>query len=266
MFNVKISIVSFSLGNQCFTVVGILFWFLLVSHLFVVSASLSSSFINSHDIGELLSAPVYAFQDKYRCSSPVISPPPSATITSSSSSFTSASSSSKEEKKKLNNFHLRGTSLGGFLVLEPWITPSLFYQFLETSEIYGNNDETKNHIAIDSMTFCRVLGGKEANRQLRIHWNNWVTEKEISQLAMIGVETVRIPVADWMFLPYEPFTNGCWDGSLQQLNRAIDLCHKYNMTVLLDLHAMKGSQVRGSLFVLCVFPSFLSFLFSAFSF
>ena len=32
--------------------------------------------------------------------------------------------------KRLNDFHMRGTSLGGWLVLEPWITPSLFYQFL----------------------------------------------------------------------------------------------------------------------------------------
>jgi len=32
--------------------------------------------------------------------------------------------------KRLNDFHMRGTSLGGWLVLEPWVTPSLFYQFL----------------------------------------------------------------------------------------------------------------------------------------
>lgn len=36
-------------------------------------------------------------------------------------------------KRKLD-FHLRGTALGGWLVLEPWITPSLFYQFLGASE------------------------------------------------------------------------------------------------------------------------------------
>ena len=28
------------------------------------------------------------------------------------------------------NFHFHGTALGGWLVLEPWLTPSLFYQFL----------------------------------------------------------------------------------------------------------------------------------------
>ena len=29
-----------------------------------------------------------------------------------------------------------------------------------------------------------------------------------------GVETLRIPVADWMYMPYEPFI-GCWDGGTQ---------------------------------------------------
>ena len=42
--------------------------------------------------------------------------------------------------KPKNDFHYRGTALGGWLVLEPWITPSLFYQFLGASEvrIYAN--------------------------------------------------------------------------------------------------------------------------------
>jgi glucan 1,3-beta-glucosidase len=139
-----------------------------------------------------------------------------------------------------NDFHLRGTSLGGFLVLEPWITPSLFYQFLDATKKYGK--DAVNHIGMDSLTFCKALGPTEANRQLRIHWQSWVTDEQIANLAAIGVETVRIPVADWMFDPYEPFI-GCWDGAIDELNRALDLCKKYNLTVVLDLHAVRGSQV-----------------------
>lgn len=148
-----------------------------------------------------------------------------------------------------NRFHFRGTSLGGFLVLEPWLTPSLFYQFLGLTSKWGNG--AKDHIAIDSLTFCKALGPEEANRQLRIHWRTWVTEDQIKNLAAIGVETLRIPVADWMFEPYEPFI-GCWDGSIDELNRVLDLCWKYNLTALLDLHALRGSQV-GCLTFLCCF-------------
>ena len=41
---------------------------------------------------------------------------------------------------------VRGTNLGGWLVLEPRITPSLFYRFL------GNTRE--DGVAFDSYTFC----------------------------------------------------------------------------------------------------------------
>lgn len=163
----------------------------------------------------------------------------------------------KPPKKALN---IRGTSLGGWLVLEPWITPSLFYQFLGATDSVGR---FQGNVAIDSYTFCEVLGGKEANRQLRIHWRYWVTERQIRNLAELGLNTVRIPIADWMFAPYYPFTNGCWEGALEELDRAIDLCQKYGLDVLLDMHAVRGSQVSASgrlKRVGCVLPSPVCFV------
>jgi hypothetical protein len=67
------------------------------------------------------------------------------------------------------NTQVRGVNLGGWMVLEPWITPSLFYQFLGKGE---------GEIAMDSYTFCEVLGAKEANQQLRRH----VSLKEKSKM------------------------------------------------------------------------------------
>jgi len=40
------------------------------------------------------------------------------------------------------------------LVLEPWITPSLFYRFLGKNGLAGE-------VAMDSYTFCEVLGPEE---------------------------------------------------------------------------------------------------------
>jgi glucan 1,3-beta-glucosidase len=145
------------------------------------------------------------------------------------------------ENKKLNNFHLRGTALGGWMVLEPWLTPSLFYQFLGATEKWG--EEAQYHVAIDSYTFCTALGNVEANRQLRNHWKTWVTEDQIANLHNIGVEHLRLPVGDWMYLPYEPFI-GCWDGAIDEVDRVLDLCRKYNIQVIMDLHAVRGSQVQ----------------------
>ena len=34
------------------------------------------------------------------------------------------------------------------------------------------------------------------------------------QLSELGVNTLRVPVGDWMYKPYEPFI-GCWDGAVE---------------------------------------------------
>jgi glucan 1,3-beta-glucosidase len=46
-----------------------------------------------------------------------------------------------------------------------------------------------------------------------------------------------------MYAPYGPFV-GCMDGALDELNRVLRLCEKHGLKAVLDIHAMKGSQVR----------------------
>ena len=55
------------------------------------------------------------------------------------------------------------------------------------------------------------------------------------------METLRIPVGDWMYEPYAPY-EGCWDGALEELERVLRLIEKHGMTALIDLHAMRLSQ------------------------
>jgi len=137
------------------------------------------------------------------------------------------------------NQQVRGVNLGGWLVLEPWITPSIFFQFLSAQKKYG--DKAKDKTGMDMYSFCRALGPEEGNRQLRIHWREWVKEEDIKKLASFGINSVRIPVGDWMFKPYGPYAQ-CTDGSVEELDRVMDLCEKYNLTVLIDVHGQKGSQ------------------------
>ena len=100
--------------------------------------------------------------------------------------------SADEHARPFNNM-IRGVNLGGWMVLEPWITPSLFYQFLDANE---------NGTAMDTYSFCKVLGPKEANRQLKRHWETWVTEDIINQLAESGaVNSLRLPIGDFMYKP-----------------------------------------------------------------
>jgi len=64
-----------------------------------------------------------------------------------------------------------GTNIGGWMVLEPWITPSLFYRFLGKKHHEG--------IGFDSWTFCESLGPSIGNQIMRAHWDSWYTEKHI---------------------------------------------------------------------------------------
>ena len=141
-----------------------------------------------------------------------------------------------------------GTSLGGWLVLEPWLTPSLFYQFLGADQKFGPDiEEIQRHTGMDQKSFCTALGPAEANKQLRRHWARWLTEEHIANIAATGSTHVRLPIGDWMFKPYDIYNvaqNGvrCNDGALLELDRALNLCHKYGLKVLLDMHAWIGSQ------------------------
>ena len=130
------------------------------------------------------------------------------------------------------NEQLRGVNLGGWLVLEPWITPSLFYQFLGKDE---------GETAMDIHGFCEVLGPVEANRQLRAHWAKWLTQAHIEALAATGVNSLRLPIGDWMYEPYGAYV-GCTDGALDQVEWLLDQAHAVGLNVLLDIHGVHGSQ------------------------
>mmetsp|Transcript_8467 Transcript_8467/g.19207 ORF Transcript_8467/g.19207 Transcript_8467/m.19207 type:complete len:301 (+) Transcript_8467:256-1158(+) len=140
--------------------------------------------------------------------------------------------SADEHARPFNN-QIRGVNLGGWMVLEPWITPSLFYQFLSGRE---------NSTAFDTYTFCEVLGAEEANKQLRNHWDRWVTEEIIQTLAASGaVNSLRLPVGDYMYQPYGPYV-GCFDGALDYVDNLLDWAYSSGLTVLFDIHTMKDSQ------------------------
>lgn len=104
---------------------------------------------------------------------------------------------------KVNASAMTGTNIGGWLVLEPWITPSLFYRFLGNSRSDG--------VGMDTWTFCEALGPEEGQKVLQAHYDAWITEDHIKQLSEREVEVVRLPLGDWVMKPYGPY-EGCTDG------------------------------------------------------
>jgi glucan 1,3-beta-glucosidase len=125
-----------------------------------------------------------------------------------------------------------GVNAGGWMVLEPWITPSLFYRFL---------DKTKGHVGVDSYTFCEALGPEEGNKVMRAHWDAWYTDALIKDLKDREIEVIRLPIGDWTLNQYGPYV-GCMDGAAEKITWFLDTCAKYDIKVLMDVHAMKDSQ------------------------
>jgi len=132
---------------------------------------------------------------------------------------------------------IKGINLGSYFVLEPYINPSMFYQFI------GLN----NYVVSDSFTFCQYLGPYEANKQLINHWNNWITFDKLAKIKSYGINTLRIPISDWMFVPYSVFdikqnNIRCYDKSIYYLDKLFDYADQLNLNILLDIHALKDSQ------------------------
>ena len=76
---------------------------------------------------------------------------------------------------------------------------------------------------------------------LREHWDKWITEDTFVQMVARDVEIIRVPIGDWTLKPYGPYV-GCTDGAKDKVQWLLDTAQKYNIKVLLDVHAVKGSQ------------------------
>lgn len=127
-------------------------------------------------------------------------------------------------------FHtkVRGVNLGGWFVLEPWITPSIF-------EPLASNPAVK-----DEYTYTQALGKQEAFSRLSQHWNTWITQDDFSQIARAGLNHVRIPIGYWAVAPLagDPYVQG----QLAVLDKAIGWARAEGLKVMIDLHGAPGSQ------------------------
>ncbi|RQM08354.1 hypothetical protein DH86_00002601 [Scytalidium sp. 3C] len=127
-----------------------------------------------------------------------------------------------------NNDKVRGVNLGGWFVLEPWITPSIF-------EPWANGGGV-----VDEYTFCQAVGKSAAQSQLTQHWNTWITEADFKEIESVGLNHVRIPIGYWALNPLDgdPYVQG----QLPILDNAIGWARSAGLKVMLDIHGVPGSQ------------------------
>ncbi len=117
-----------------------------------------------------------------------------------------------------NNQPIKGVNLGGWLVLERWMTPSVFAGGEAANEYELSHSEA-------------------GRRAIERHRKNFITETDIAWLARAQVEAVRLPIGYWHIIPAPPYVPG--DGEIGWL---LDTAKKYRIKVLLCLHAAPGAQ------------------------
>ena len=121
-----------------------------------------------------------------------------------------------------NNDKVMGVNLGGWFVLEPWITPSMFSDWAQSGAVK------------DEYTLTKTLGSQEAFNRLSAHWNSWITQDDFQQIAQMGLNHVRIPIGYWAVNPQEgdPYVQG----QLDVLDQAVNWADAAGLKVMLDLH------------------------------
>lgn len=116
--------------------------------------------------------------------------------------------------------NIYGVNLGGWLVLEKWITPSVF-------EYVNANDE---------LEFCKELG-ENADETLAAHRKTFITYEDFKWIRDNGFNTVRIPVPHWWYGDVEPYI-----GCKEYLDFAMTAALEHSLMIILDLHTAPGSQ------------------------
>jgi glucan 1,3-beta-glucosidase len=121
----------------------------------------------------------------------------------------------------------RGVNLGGWLSLEPFITPSLF-----------NYDSSLG--IVDEWTLTTQLGSA-AQSTLEKHYATFVTEQTFVDIANAGLDHVRIPFSYWAVATYpgDPYV---FRTSWRYLLRGIEWARQNGLRINLDLHGLPGSQ------------------------
>ncbi|RPB16818.1 glycoside hydrolase [Morchella conica CCBAS932] len=122
---------------------------------------------------------------------------------------------------------IRGVNVGGWLIIEPFITPSFFDAY---SSAYG---------VVDEYTLTKTLGESKTKETVEKHYSTFVNEATFKGIRDAGLDHVRIPFGYWAVFPEtgDPYLpNVGW----RYLLRAIEYCRKYGLRVKLDLHSVYG--------------------------
>lgn len=114
---------------------------------------------------------------------------------------------------------IRGVNLGGWLILEKWMTPSLF-----------------RGLATDEYTLLE-RSDQAVRDQIKHHHDTYITRNDFVWLKRHGITAVRLPVGYWVFGDTDPYLP-----TIDYVDQAFQWAEENGIRILLDMHAAPGSQ------------------------
>merc|ERR1711892_1161112 len=88
-----------------------------------------------------------------------------------------------------NDGKIRGVNAGGWLLLEPWVTPKFF-------ESLDANDGNQQRI-VDEYTMAQYVSPDDYREKMKNHWDTFITLADFQRVAQAGVSHIRVPVGYW---------------------------------------------------------------------
>lgn len=152
------------------------------------------------------------------------------TYTSISESDALYTEGTKLYNRRGEEVRLRGINLGGWLIMEDWFCPV-------------NNNKSGDLVTIETLT--NRFGAEKTRELYDIYQDNWIVESDFKNIADMGFNCVRIP---FWYRNFQSDDNGTWikdengEIDLSRLEWAVEMCRKYGIYAILDLHGANGCQ------------------------
>jgi glucan 1,3-beta-glucosidase len=115
---------------------------------------------------------------------------------------------------------IRGVNLGGWLVLEKWMTPELF----------------EGTDAIDEYHLLDALGDQKETI-IKHHRETFITLDDFKWIKAHGINTVRLPLGHWTFTAPGPYIE-----AKAFVDLVFEWANEVGLDVVLDVHAAPGCQ------------------------
>lgn len=116
---------------------------------------------------------------------------------------------------------IKGVNLGGWLVLEKWMTTELFRKTKADDEYYLAHD-------LDPMIY---------EDRINMHRKYFINESDIARMKIQGITHIRVPIPYFIFGDRKPFIS-----CIENLDELFNWADFYGLKVLLDMHSVAYSQ------------------------